>query len=110
MKPEDKLHVLTTMAQYPAAYAAELSGLSQAVLTWKPSSSEWSLSEVMSHLADAEEIYLNERLRRIVAEDHPAIADFDWEAAPLQRKYNEQDPFANLARFARSNAEIVALA
>lgn len=110
MNRGEKLYALTTMAQYPSAYAAELRGLKREVLTWKPSASEWSLAEVIAHLADAEEIYLNERFKRVLAADRPTIAGFDQEAYAVDRKYNEQDAMVNLARFARANAEAVSLA
>lgn len=110
MRREEKLQILTTMAQYPAAYAAELRGLSRETLTWKPSEREWSLAEVIAHLADSEEIYLNDRIRRIVTEERPSFEGFDQDAYVTERRYNEQDPAANLARFAAANAALVALA
>lgn len=98
------------MAQYPAAYAAELNGLPTELYTWKPSAREWSLAEVMAHLADAEEIYLQDRLMRILTEDRPAIAGFDQDQYAVDRRYNEQDPLQSLARFAAANAAVVSLA
>lgn len=110
MNTADKLACLTTMAQYPAAYAAELRGLPARACTWKPSSTEWSLAEVMAHLADSEEIYLKERLERTMREDQPAVAGFDQDLFAAERRYQEMEPAESLARFARANAQVVALA
>jgi hypothetical protein len=110
MNRDQKVYLLSTMAQYPAAYAAELRGLPARALTWKPSQREWSLTEVIAHLADTEEIYLNERLFRVVNEHHPELAGFDQAQYAIDRRYNEQDAAASLARFAAANAAVVALA
>lgn len=105
----DKVYVLTTMASYPALYRAELEGLPARVLRWKPSPREWSLAEVIAHLADTDEIYYRERMLRAVREENPSFPGFDQERLAIERRYNEQDPLANLARFARANARVVAL-
>lgn len=105
----DKLYVLTTMASYPALYRAELQGLGRDLLHWKPSEREWSLAEVIAHLADADEIYYRERLLRVAREENPAFPGFDQDQLARERRYNEQDALANLERYAAWNARVVAL-
>ncbi|MCG0239521.1 MAG: DinB family protein [Firmicutes bacterium] len=107
LQEPDRLWLLTTIAAYPAQYRAELVGVPEAALRWKPSEREWSLAEVMAHLADTEEEYVTRRVLPILREDRPAIAGFDQDAWAVERRYNDQDPMENLARFARWNAELV---
>ncbi len=105
----DKLYVLSNMAGFPAQFRAELLGLDREVLHWKPSDREWSLAEVMAHLADSDEIFYQERALRMVQEDNPSFPPFDEAQLAIDRHYNEQDATANLARLATWNARLVAL-
>lgn len=107
---EERRWVAMTMLAYATQYCAELQGLSEERLRWKPSEREWSLNEVAAHLAEIEEIFLNERLGRIAREENPPIEAFDHEQYAIDHHYNEQDAMANLERFTRAvaaNAELV---
>lgn len=107
IQPADRLWLLTTTAAYGALYRAELEGLPPEQLHWKPSDREWSLAEIAAHLADTEEVYVSQRIGPMLREDRPQFPGFDQDAWATERRYNEQDPLANLARFARWNAELV---
>ncbi|MBX6377316.1 MAG: DinB family protein [Clostridia bacterium] len=98
------------MAGCAGLYAAELHACPETVFRWKPAPDQWSVAEVMAHLADAEEIYERERLRPIQERDQPRFRGFDQDAYAVERRYNEQDPWRNLARFAAANARNLALA
>lgn len=105
----DILYVLTTMAGYPSLYRAELAGVPREMLHWKPSEREWSLAEVIAHLADSDEIYYNDRCLPVARLENPSFPGFDQEQYAAARRYNEQDAMANLERFAKWNARLVAL-
>jgi hypothetical protein len=66
---------------------------------WRPAPTDWSMLEVINHLADEEREDF--RLRLDAALHRPGIAvppndSADWPAA---RAYNERDPAESLARF-----------
>jgi hypothetical protein len=60
------------------------------------------------HLADLERCY-GLRIRRILAEDRPALADFDGEREAREGRYRERSPEAGLAAFRQARAENLAL-
>jgi hypothetical protein len=68
-------------------------------LSFSPSEGEWSINEVIVHLADAEVFYY-ERLRKTIAEDKPAIHAFDENAFAEKLNYRSQDRGLALALFA----------
>lgn len=66
---------------------------------WRPTPADWSVLEVINHLADEE--HGDFRLRLDAALHRPGMAvppndSADWPAA---RAYNERDPAESLARF-----------
>lgn len=63
----------------PKEVAAAVSGLSPAVLRYKPSPEKWSILEILGHLADIEIVY-GYRLRQMLADEKPAIAPMDQNA------------------------------
>lgn len=67
----------------------------------------WGVVEVLAHLRDWEEVFL-ERLTRSVAEDHPFLPAPDDELWPIERDYRGQDPAQTLDRFRELRAETLA--
>src|SRR5215472_8259921 len=63
----------------PREIAAAVSGLSPAVLRYKPAPDKWSILEILSHLADVEIVY-GYRLRQMLADEKPVIAPMDQDA------------------------------
>jgi hypothetical protein len=58
------------------AVEAALDGVTDAELDRRPPSGEWTTREIVHHLADSESMaYI--RLRRLIAEDHPLLPDYD---------------------------------
>jgi hypothetical protein len=57
------------------------------ILQWKPAADRWSISEVLAHIVDAEQMFL-ERARRIVEEKSPQLTEYDQEAAYASGKYS----------------------
>jgi hypothetical protein len=66
------------------------------LLHWKPAPERWSISEVLAHLVEIEELYAG-RIRRMVAED-----------APQFLRYVQPDPASPNAGSQGDTAEILA--
>ena len=49
----------------------------------------WSIHEVILHLADCEQVYAD-RMKRVIAEDNPALQDFDENKWARNLRYDEQ--------------------
>lgn len=74
---------------------------------WKPTSGAWSILEIVCHLGDEEVDDFRTRLRLALtdpAADWPRIDPPTW---AIERKYNEQDLDAALARFIRERGESI---
>ncbi len=50
----------------------------------------WTVTEVVCHLYDFDG-YFQERVRRIVAEEYPALVGYDHERLVVEHAYNSQD-------------------
>jgi hypothetical protein len=68
----------------------------------------WGIVEILPHLADWEEIYLD-RARAILAKDHPALPGFDDTLWSIERDYRGQDPLESFTRFSGLRSEFVAI-
>jgi hypothetical protein len=66
----------------------------------------WGVVEILPHLRDWEEIYLD-RARTLVAEDHPHLPGYDDELWSIERDYRGQDPRATMDDFRRLRTEHV---
>lgn len=77
------------------AVAAAVAGLDEAALDRVPAPGEWSARTIVHHLADSETMaYI--RLRRLIAEDEPAIAGYD-ESEWARRLHYDRPVTASLA-------------
>ena len=74
------------------------------LLQWKPAPDRWSISEVLAHLADIEQLYAD-RVRRMMAENSPALQRYDQSRAS---EYSRGLPAEQLARLTTVRAGIVA--
>lgn len=80
-------------ARYRDGYGAlsvALAGITEAELDTRPSAGEWSVREIVHHAADTEMITAI-RLRRLVAENNPAIDAYD-EAEYARRLHYHDRP------------------
>ncbi|MEA2514887.1 MAG: hypothetical protein QOF33_1511 [Thermomicrobiales bacterium] len=75
-------------------------------LTRPASDGGWGVVEILPHLRDWEEIYL-ERAHRIVEEDHPHLPGYDDELWSIERDYRGQDPDETMEDFRRLRDEHV---
>ena len=90
------------MEKTPQLLETMLGGVATDVLRWKPSPDRWSISEVLSHLADSEEV-LSERVRRFMLEDTPHLTEY--EQAP--DRFAAGSPHEHLSRFSFTRRELV---
>src|SRR3990172_7796712 len=77
---------------------AQLWGLDEDDLRWRPSDDAWSLKETADHLRDCEAHFL-QSLELIPYQDTPSIPAFAADALVLERDYRESDLYDALERF-----------
>lgn len=93
------------IAQYkagPAAVRAALDGITEHELDARPGPGTWSAREIVHHLADSE-MTSAIRLRRLLAEDAPAIVGYDQEEY-ARRLHYDRPIAASLAAFDAARA------
>ncbi len=93
----------------PSDIAAAIEGLSESQMQHVPGSGEWSIHEVIVHLADSEAVGF-ERLRRTIAEERPVLQAYDEDAWARHLSYHIQDRELALALLTlqrRSTAELL---
>ena len=74
----------------PAKVRAAVAGLTRDELTARPSPGEWSILEVVVHLADSDAISID-RMKRMLIEDNPPLLNAD-ESAYIARLFpHDQD-------------------
>ena len=93
---------ISLMEKTPQVLETMLGGVAPDVLRWKPTPDRWSISEVLSHLADCEDC-LSERVRRFVLEETPALKEY----APPAEGFSAGTPQEHLSRFASTRKELV---
>src|SRR3989304_9971364 len=77
---------------------AQLWGLDEGDLRWRPSDDAWSLKETAAHLRDCEE-HLLQSLELIAYQETPCIPAFDADALVLEQDYRDCDLYDVLERF-----------
>lgn len=92
----------------PVVLRSLVSGLDDDAWRRRPAEGEWAVVEVVAHLADSDE-RAAARVRRMLAEDDPALPGYDQTALAEERRYIAMDPAEALERFERLRAEHVAL-
>jgi hypothetical protein len=85
-------------------------GLSNTEVRFQNSPDEFSVLENICHLRDLELQGYTPRIRRILAEPNPALADFDGARVAAEGSYNNEQPGFALQAFQsarRENVEVV---
>ena len=68
----------------------------------------WGIVEILPHLRDWEEIYL-QRANAMLNEDRPALPGFDDSLWSIERDYRGQDPYETFDAFVALRQEFVSL-
>jgi hypothetical protein len=96
--------LLLTLESTPSLLARAAATLAPEQSRWKPEEDGFSLLENVWHLADLEREGYGVRIRRLLAEEEPALSNFDGDRAARERAYNNRDLAAGLAAFADARA------
>jgi len=89
---------ISLLGKTPQLLETLLGDLPAELLQWKPDPARWSISEVLAHLSALEQVY-GGRVRRIMAEDSPALAKYDLDGAKARQEYSHGSGAENLANF-----------
>ncbi len=101
-------NITTQLTRQAKAIRALVEGVSDEQARWRPGPDEWSILEVIHHLYDEEIEDFRAHLDHILYhadQPWPRIDPGGW---VTQRRYNEQDPAALLARFLAARQESLA--
>jgi hypothetical protein len=94
----DRDALIARYADGPAEVTAALDGITDAELDRRPGPGAWTAREIVHHLADSEtNSYI--RLRRLLAEDNPAIVGYDQERWAQRLHYGQLPIDASVAVF-----------
>jgi DinB family protein len=91
---------ISLLGKTPQLLETLLGDLPAELLQWKPRPDRWSISEVLVHLSALEQVYA-ERVRRVMAEDSPALAKYDLDGAKGRQEYSRGSGAEHLANFTR---------
>jgi hypothetical protein len=95
---------LARLARTAGELAATIAGHDDAVLARRPEPASWAAVEVLCHLRDNEESFLD-RFRQIVAMEEPRFPRSDPDRWAEERQYLRHDAAAALAAFAGRRGE-----
>ena len=79
------------------------------VRTIRPRGGGFSLTEQICHLRDLEQQGYLVRIRRMLSEERPDLAEFDGARVARESDYHSQDPEAALAAFEEARRESLSL-
>lgn len=87
-------------------FAAAIKGLSEAVLSKRPDDKNWAAKEIICHLRDTEELFLN-RFQTIIARDEPKFIPAEADRWAAERQYLWIDALDALSSFRRQREEVL---
>jgi hypothetical protein len=93
------------LEEMPERIRRLIARLKEDELRWKPAPDEFSALEQICHLRDLEREGYAMRIRRMLLEDEPSLADFEGGRIALERDYQSQDFEAAFQEFARGRVE-----
>ncbi len=98
---------LDRLTHAPGELAGAIQGRAAEILARRPGADDWCATEVICHLRDTEEAFLD-RVRQIVAMDEPRFARSNPNRWAEERQYRRHDAAAALAAFTARRSETVA--
>jgi hypothetical protein len=99
---------LDRMRRTPDEVGALIHAQPENVLVRRPAEAAWSATEIVCHLRDIEECYL-ERVRLILAHDEPLLVVLDPDRWADERQYRRHDPVRAHAAFSLRRRETLAV-
>jgi uncharacterized damage-inducible protein DinB len=108
LPPGPRKYLLAAIAGTPDVMEALLNSRPGSDPIWdrRPDPARFTLREVVAHLADWEEIFLD-RMTRTREQDQPSLQGYDEGQVAIDHDYAHSDPHANLARFRAGRAAMV---
>jgi len=95
----DEVYLKRQLALNRDRVAAMARGISEDQAHWKPNEENWSILEVICHLADEEEFDFPFRLRMILEQSEKDWPDIDPVGWITEHNYHEADLFETLNRY-----------
>ena len=92
------------MAKTPDEFIAAIQGASEAALPKRPDEKNWSAKEIICHVRDTEEFFLD-RFQMILSFDEPIFSPADAERWAAERQYLRNDAGEALSAFRRRRQE-----
>jgi hypothetical protein len=89
MSPDERTALVEQYRVGPAEIRAALAEIGEANLDHRPADGGWTPREVVHHTADSE-MTSAIRLRRLIAEDEPAIAGYDGDEFARRLHYDDR--------------------
>jgi DinB superfamily len=84
--PGQHLPGVSLLEQTPIIIEKILLDVPESTLTWKPAADRWSVSEVLGHLVETDQVF-RERVRRMAEEENPKVQSFDQNESYAAGKY-----------------------
>ena len=109
MPDEELKQAIDAAERNPEEIARAVTGISRQAVVRKPAPNQWSIHEILAHLADSEIVFAH-RLRQALADKQPAFAATDQEAWAKELGYLETLPAEMVALYAllrRSNVRLL---
>lgn len=99
--------LLEAYVSTPVTLRALVTRVDSALLKRQPSPDEWSIIEIVAHLADAEEMVIK-RIERMLTENDPALPAYNPEDLAGARGYRTRDLNEELDRFTAVRTSLTA--
>ena len=100
-------YLLYGLEASPVVLSSLMSRATEEKFDYKSKPDRFSTREVIAHLADLEELWV-ERIEKIKAEEGVELQGQDPDEAAKQNNYAESDPAATLKRYVEGRAKVVA--
>lgn len=95
----DAARLIHSLEVFPEALRTATAGLAEDDVRWRPPDGAWSVLEIVSHLADEEQLDFKVRLRLTLEDPTKSWPPIDPESWPAARKYNEGELVEAFERF-----------
>ena len=100
----DVAELLERFRRGPEVLAAALTGAAGAEVDYRPEPGQWSLRQIVAHVADSE-IVACDRFRRTIAEDNPTLLGFNEKLWAEKLDYGRKKYSQSLETFRRIRSE-----
>jgi HAD superfamily hydrolase (TIGR01549 family) len=100
--------IIATLRSTPALLHSLCAGLSPEAWVRRPAENEWSVLEILCHLADMDTEVNLPRLRKVLEETNPFVAGMDADAWADERGYIQREGMQSLQNFINARLQLIA--